>query len=159
MNNIITNNYTTNFTSLKVDLSRVTSNKDRWANIAKIAQQRTSKMRGEDEVYVETLGDNINMDFFTSTAAETRLIVGGKATKYLMKCSDNYIASKIIKLLKLTRKKDSTYNALNVFLHKIKNNDEDFAQNITDVVVDHVVDSTKAILKKDPFFIRTEVLI
>ena len=60
---------------------------------------------------------------------------------------------------KLNRKEDLFTIELSNYLSKIKNKDTDFAQKLTDVVVDKAMDDAEKIVKADPFFKRAETLV
>ena len=163
MNSINNANYAPNFTAIKFDLSKVTKNKQRWENIARIAEEKAARMSDVDEVIIRTPKNAISIDFFTLTKSkmghDPQLNAYDNNAKYLMSQSDNYIAKKIVKFLKLARKQDKTFNALSDFLEKINNKDEKFAQEVTDVVVDNVVDYEKSVLSSDAFFKRAEAYV
>lgn len=144
-------------------MSHVTSNKSRWQNIAKLAEQKAAKMSDIDNVYIRTNNNDVYMDFYTHTKSsmghEAQINAEGSAAKYLLKQSDKYIADKIIKFIKLNRKEDLFTIELSNYLSKIKNKDTDFAQKLTDIVVDKAMDDAEKIVKADPFFKRAETLV
>ena len=154
--NTINTNYNPNFTGIKLDVSKVTKNKQRWDNIAKIIEQRASKVKSNDNVEIYSIengnGIYIDVDTFAKTGkgSNHQIEAIGVQLDNIMIRPDKYIAGKIIKFVKLCRKQDKTYNALNDFIRKTKSNeDDDFSQKLTDLVVNKVVDEQKEIIAKD----------
>ena len=159
-------NYNLNFTGIKLDASKVTKNKQRWENIAKIIEQRTAKVKSNDNVEVYSIDDGngiyIDVDTFAKTdkGGNHQIEATGIQLDNIMIRPDKYIAGKIIKFVKLCRKQDSTYNALNEFIHKIKSNDDpEFSQKLTDIVVNKVIDEQKEIIAKDKLLSKVNCYI
>lgn len=156
MNNL---NNNINFTA-RMDISKITMNKNRWNNIAKLFEQRTQKYPN-DTFYMEDLANGISgYNINPKTGSEICANIFGLEFDRLMNMSDTRIVAKFKKMLDISAKQQKIYNATNQYLDKIekitKNRNED--TKIWDIVVDIANNETKKLQSQDSFLKDVDIM-
>ena len=159
MNNI---NNNVNFTA-RMDISRVTMNKNRWQNIAALFEQKTQKYPN-DTFFMEDLPNGINCwNYNNKTTEEICASIEGVEFDRLLNMSDNTIVSKFKKMLDISYHKQRIYDATNKYLEKLskisKNSEQsDIDTKIWDQVVDIATMDAEDLQNKDKFLKDIDIL-
>lgn len=166
----INNNSNVNFTA-RLDLSRVSSNKRMWSNVADMFEAKTKKIpytfrldNSCDELVIQA--DTILKSGYDP---EHDVIISKKATEELMAMTPEKIAQKLVKLLNVFKEQDQTLDAGFKFLNKLEKKDKYHTLSDTfdsgketffDRIWCAVIDKTKAdryrALREDSIFRNAE---
>lgn len=168
MNNV--QNTPINFTA-KLDVRHIKYNRERWENIAKIFEENTKKIKDEFELSERSsfpldYPPVLHLDAFTSKeqkflnehCADTQ----GEHMKSFYENSDETIAKKLEKLLRIFRREDTDKEIAKDFLTKIQKNDKHndatgFNERFWDVMIDKLEVDTRLSLDKDPILKRFNI--
>ena len=97
-----------NFTA-RMDVSKLTMNKARWAKIAEVFEQKTAKYPN-DTFYMEDIANGISAyNVNTKTGNEICANIFGVEFDRLTNMSDSQIVSKFKKMLDISAKKQKIY--------------------------------------------------
>lgn len=156
MNNI---NNNVNFTA-RMDLSKVTMNKERWQKIATLFEQKTQKYPN-DTFYMEDLANGINAyNVNSKTGQEISVEVNGVELDKLLNMPDSKIVSKFKKMLNISAHKQKIYDATTKYTEKLfkltKNGTSDMG--IWDEAVNIASKEAKAMQAKDKFLNDIDIL-
>lgn len=157
MNNI---NNNVNFTA-RMDIRKVSINKDRWKNIAQIFEQKTAKYPN-DTFKMEDLPNGISgYNFNNKNANEICANITGVEFDRLLNMSDSTIVSKFKKMLDISAKKQKIYDATNQYIEKLSKaakNSEINETNIWYKAADIAEKETKALQNKDNFLKDIDIM-
>ena len=157
MNNI---NNNVNFTA-RMDIRKVSINKDRWKNIAQIFEQKTAKYPN-DTFKMEDLPNGISgYNFNNKNANEICANITGVEFDRLLNMSDSTIVSKFKKMLDISAKKQKIYDATNQYIEKLSKaakNSEINETNIWYKAADIAEKETKALQNKDNFLKDVDIM-
>lgn len=147
----------------RMDLSGIKKNENRWNNVAKIFEQKTSEYPNdvfELQEHEEGLSAYaLNLD----TAEEITVDFNKENVADLMKMSDKSIASKFKKLLDISAQKGKVYKATNEFIEKLNSiykndNIDELEENIRDIVVDKAERNADIAKEKDGFLRELDIM-
>lgn len=146
----------------RMDLSGIKKNENRWNNVAKIFEQKTSEYPKdvfelqEHEEGLSAYG--LNLD----TSEEIIADLSNESVADLMKLSDKTIALKFKKLLGISAQKGNAYKATNEFLEKLNSiykndNIDELEENIWDIVIDKAERNADIAKEKDSFLRELDI--
>lgn len=165
MNNV--QNTPINFTA-KLDVRQIKYNKERWENIAKIFEMNTKKINDEFELserssYPLNYPPSLHLDAYTSreqkSINEHCADTFGEHMKSFYENSDETIAKKLEKLLRIFRREDKDKEIAKDFFAKIQKNDKHndatvFDDKFWDIMTEKLDVDTRLSLDRDPVLKR-----
>lgn len=167
MNTINNNNNNLSFQAkFKINDELKMLNKERWANIGKIIEQKTAKQPNDVVEIGTAVADKPIYLYIASGDEESCSTITQKGLKKLLTYNDDTIAQKFLKLFKVQSKNNKIYTKTINFIDYISNNSKkaletktlanDFDDGIMKSVNNATSANEKEVINKDSFLRNTD---